>query len=139
MARIKNDVKQIESRLQKHFEWMLRQEIRWNYAFGLTHRYNGELIDENPRNTIDTKNSLKKLRVDISGTVNFKISIKFLDDNAKYIFGEDGHRSDYFDWAMKKLPEYITGMVVEYGLEARLGSKSKQSVREFKKAKRKKR
>jgi hypothetical protein len=132
ISQLKRD---LELRLQKHFEDMLRAEIRWNHAFGVTFRYNGSIVVGNPRDTIDTRNSFKKLRVDITGTVNLKISIKFLDDNAQYIFGEGRHRYEYFDYALEKLPAYITKLIVEMGIEARLGSKSKAVVRQFQKAK----
>lgn len=125
----------LELRLQQHFEDMLRAEIRWMQAFGITRRYNGTVVVGNPRNTIDTRDSLKKLRVDITGNINFKISIKFLDNNAQFIFGEKGHRTEYFDYALKKLPAYIAKLVVEMSIEAKLGSKSKAIIRQFQKAK----
>lgn len=124
----KDDIKTRKTKLtlglQKHFEEMLRAEIRWNRAFGKTYRYNGTIVDGNPRNTIDTRNSFKKLRIDITNKVNLKVSIRFLDKNAKYIFGEDGHRSEYFDYALNKLSQYLAKQIVALEIETRLGSKS---------------
>jgi hypothetical protein len=127
--------KKLTKRLQQHFEDMLRAEIRWMHGFGKTYRKNGSIIDGNPRNTIDLRNTINKLRVDITGTVNLKIIIRFLGDNAQFIFGEDSTRSEYFDYSLKRLPNYIAALVVELGIEARLGSKSQQITRKLQTAK----
>jgi hypothetical protein len=74
---------EIESAVQNSVQELLAAKINWNHAFGITERRNGEVVNGNPRDTIDTGETLEGISVSVSSD---QIVVTFENDEAESIF-----------------------------------------------------
>jgi hypothetical protein len=74
---------EVESEVYQRVQDVLDEKINWNTAFGLTQRRNGENINKNPRNTIDTRELYDNIEVEVD--LN-RIRISFNADDADWVF-----------------------------------------------------
>jgi hypothetical protein len=74
---------ELESEVHQRVQDVLDEKINWNTAFGLTQRRNGEVVDGNPRDTIDTRNLYDNIEVEVDPN---RIRINFNAEDAEWVF-----------------------------------------------------
>jgi hypothetical protein len=74
---------EVETEVDELVKGILQDRINWNYAFGQTKRRNGQVIVGNPRDTVDTGETIENFDVDVEPD---KIRITFSETDAEHIF-----------------------------------------------------
>ena len=82
---------ELESEIHSKVEDILQRQIDWEAGFGLTQRRNGEVVEGDIRDTIDTGRTFESIEVDVSKN---SISITFTEEEAEFIFGWRGKVDD---------------------------------------------
>jgi hypothetical protein len=95
---------------------ILQDRINWSYAFGETQRRNGDIVVGNPRDTIDTRETIENFDVEVDPE---KIRVTFSEDDAEYIFK---WRSEMGDLVVDGVVEEFAVDVASYVIQQFFGS-----------------
>ena len=94
--------------IEREIVSILEESINWKYAFGETVRRNGDVVSGNPRDTIDTGETIDDFEVDIEGN---RITITFPNDDSSYIFK---WREEMGDMGSSSIVEELGGLIGVY-------------------------
>ena len=108
---------EIESLLYDVVQNVLSRRIDWECGFGITLRRNGTVVIGDIRDTIDTGVTYGSIEVDVMGD---KISIKFTNDVASYIFG---HRNLIDELVIEDMLQQIGAEISLYIIGKSLGKR----------------
>jgi hypothetical protein len=91
---------------------ILQDRVNWNYAFGETNRRNGHVVTGNPRDTIDTRETIENFNVDVEPD---KIRVTFSEADAEYIFK---WREEMGSLVVDELVEEFSGDLAAFVIES---------------------
>jgi hypothetical protein len=98
---------EIEVAVIESIRGLLEEQTEWETRFGITMRRNGSVVIGNPRDVIDTGEFYRGIDVSFSSN---RISIKFTDDDARFIFGD---RWEMDDLMVDGIFEQLAGLIVQ--------------------------
>jgi hypothetical protein len=103
---------ELEIAIKESVEKILADKINWNHAFGRTTRSDGSVVTGNPRDTIDTAETIESIEVQVSPD---NIRIDFTNEDAQNIFN---YRGEIDELASNSVLEELSVDVVQFVLQS---------------------
>lgn len=103
---------ELEIAVKDSVEKILADQINWNYAFGITIRSDGSVVTGNPRDTIDTAETIENIEVQVSPD---NIRIDFTNDDSQYIFS---YRGEIDELTGNSVVEELSVDIVQFVLQS---------------------
>lgn len=103
---------ELEVVVQNKVEKLLIDSYNWNHAFGVTTRSDGSVVTGNPRDTIDTAETIESIEVQVSPG---NIRIDFTNGDARQIFN---YRGEIDELAGNSVVEELAVDIVQYVLQS---------------------
>lgn len=98
--------------VQESVEKILADQVNWRHAFGRTIRSDGSVVTGNPRDTIDTAETIESIEVQVSPD---SIRIDFTNDDADHIFN---YRGEIDELVGNSVVEELAVDVAQYVLQS---------------------
>lgn len=103
---------ELELAVHESVEKILADQVNWEHAFGRTIRSDGSVVTGNPRDTIDTSETIESIEVQVSPD---KIRIDFTNEDAQSIFK---YRGEIDELVGNSVVEELAVDVVQYVLQS---------------------
>jgi hypothetical protein len=103
---------ELEVVVQNKIEKLLIDSYNWNHAFGRTTRSDGSIVTGNPRDTIDTAETIESIEVQV---LPDRISINFTNEDARNIFN---YRGEIDELAGNSVVEELSVDIVQFVLQS---------------------